>query len=233
MAVGGGQGGCPCPDMALLQKYAPLREIDGVPGLIAYQAGDVFELWRAWESAVGCEREPPFWAVVWPAARVLASALLDRRIDVRNARILELGCGGALAAVAALKAGAAGAIANDIDPAALRIASLNAAANGVSLVLDQTDIIAGGIPGAVDTILIADMFYEKQVARHTMALVRGFVERGGVAYIADAGRPFAPRQCGSCICEETVAVDNDLEGKSHRTVRVMALSPDNPHLLFS
>src|SRR5579862_1794881 len=49
----------------------------------------------------------PYWADLWPAARVLAAALLECHVssDVQRPRLLELGCGLGLATAAALRAG--------------------------------------------------------------------------------------------------------------------------------
>ena len=49
----------------------------------------------------------PYWADLWPAARVLAAALSEGQTPARGPRprLLELGCGLGLATIAALRAG--------------------------------------------------------------------------------------------------------------------------------
>jgi ribosomal protein L11 methyltransferase len=58
--------------------------------------------------------------------------LLEQVNGVAGARVLDLGCGTGVLAVAALKVGAAAAVAVDDDPAAVVAAGRNAALNGVA-----------------------------------------------------------------------------------------------------
>jgi predicted nicotinamide N-methyase len=212
------------PSDGLLQRHAPLAPVEGVPGVWAHQSADVFALWKAWEVEAGCEQDTPFWATVWPAARVLAGMLLEGRIDVAGRRVLDLGCGGAVVAVAALKAGAARVTGNDTDRVALHVAGRNARANGSSLVLDTRDITGTDAAGH-DIVFIADMFYEKSVAERTVGLLERLRRRGVTVYLSDGGRPFAPRDGGSEVERASVAVDGDLEGLTTRTVRVVRFGP--------
>src|SRR2546421_785479 len=62
----------PVPSAALLARLAPLTPVPGRPDLVAHHAPDLFALWEAWEAACGAQQGVPFWAVVWPAARLLA-----------------------------------------------------------------------------------------------------------------------------------------------------------------
>jgi len=58
--------------------------------------------------------------------------LLDRIKPVPGDRVLDLGCGSGILAIAAAKLGCRRVLALDNDPAAVRIAAANAAANGVA-----------------------------------------------------------------------------------------------------
>jgi ribosomal protein L11 methyltransferase len=67
--------------------------------------------------------------------------------------VLDYGCGSGILAIAALKLGAARAIAIDIDPLALESARYNSGANGVTLeVVDAHDAI-----GAASTVTVANI----------------------------------------------------------------------------
>jgi len=67
--------------------------------------------------------------------------------------VLDYGCGSGILAIAALKLGAARAIATDIDPLALESARYNSRANGVTLdVVDAHDAI-----GAASTVTVANI----------------------------------------------------------------------------
>lgn len=85
-----------------------------------------------------------------PSTR-LALLLLERHLRP-GARVLDVGTGSGILAIAALKLGAASALATDIDPTAVRIAAENAARNAVDAVL-QVEV--GSVPamGVFDLIL--------------------------------------------------------------------------------
>ncbi|NWO96542.1 50S ribosomal protein L11 methyltransferase, partial [Escherichia coli] len=75
----------------------------------------------------------PYWAYYWLGGLALARFVLDRPETVAGKRVLDLGTGSGLVAIAAAKAGAASVLAADIDPYAMVAVPLNAAANGVAV----------------------------------------------------------------------------------------------------
>ncbi len=213
------------PSDDLIRRLAPLAPVPGRPDLVAHQAPDVFTLWQAWEQQSGAKHDVPFWAVVWPAAQLLARFLAAHPEWARGRIVLDLGCGGGLAAIAAAKAGAKRVYANDIDPAALEMTARNAAANDVSLALDGSDLVDRGWPEDVGLILVADLFYEKGASDALLTKLRD-ARRGGVAVlIGDASRPFSP-QAGDgvrMLAEELLETDFDLEGVKARMTRILTL----------
>lgn len=208
----------------VLRAHAFVGELPGT-GLRAYQAPDVFALWEAWERALGVSlSEAPFWATVWPAAWATARWLSEDPTPVRGKRVLELGCGGAVASIAAARAGARQVVANDIDAAALVVAQLNAQLNQVTVQLDNTNRAQTGSFGEAQTVLVADMFYERQVSAVLVQHLARFVEQGGEVWVADGGRPFAPQRGHLAHCEE-LPVNLGLEGARSRTVRIWRWAP--------
>ena len=206
------------PSPGLLESLAPLRPAPLCPELRAHQAGDVFALWRAWEQESGAEQGVPFWTIVWPAAAALARLILDSGLDVAGKRLLEVGCGSAVAAIAASRAGAAAVTANDISPAALFVARANAEANNALLRFSPDNLIASAAPVDTDIALLADLFYERPVAEQTLAWLRRVRRPGMQVIVADAGRPFAPRERLTVLHEVDVPVNADLEGVAARHV---------------
>jgi len=97
---------------------------------------------------------PPYWAFCWGAGQALARHLLDHPERVRGLRVLDLGTGSGVAAIAAARAGAREVIALDVDPVARRAAEWNARWNGVEV---ATTAVA---PPAFDLLLAADVLYE-------------------------------------------------------------------------
>lgn len=118
---------------ALLDEYAPLGPAPLVPEIMVFQGRVLLELWSAAERLAGGTLGAPFWAYPWPGGIALARLLLDRPELVAGMRVLDLGTGGGVAALAAARAGAASVVANDRDPWALVTASLAAERQGLAL----------------------------------------------------------------------------------------------------
>jgi len=211
--------------LALLNRLAPLTPVAGAEPVVAHQAPDLFALWLAWEAECGARRDPPFWAVVWPAARVLAWYLLAHPSIVSGQTVLDLGCGGGVAGVAAARAGASAVIANDVDPAAACVASLNGVANGVALTPSVGDLSAAAPQVAGAVILVADLFYERESSGAMLRWLRASAACGSRVLVADGGRPFSPSARLVDLHRETVAVSADVEGTGERIVRVCELLP--------
>jgi predicted nicotinamide N-methyase len=197
--------------------------VPGRPDLVAHHAPDVFALWQAWEEECGAQQEVPFWAVVWPAARLLASIVQAEPAWVRGQTVLDLGCGGGVAAIAALYAGATRVVAHDIDPVALAIAAKNATANAVDLVLQGTPMLREPCPEHITCILVGDLFYERSTAAALWAWLRTAHRRGVQVLIADASRPFTPTTGVRRLREERLASAWAWEGTQARTVRLLTL----------
>lgn len=212
------------PSEKLLSHYSPLRPVSGCQELTAHQAPDVFALWQAWEEESGGERDIPFWAVVWPGALVLARYLSWGNIRVSNRAVLDLGCGGGIAGIAAARAGARLVIANDIDPVALHLTERNSKANGITLQISGKDLIKENNLNGIDLILVADMFYQLDPAKRLLGFLRQAQQQGTTVLIADGQRPFAPRSGIKVLAEEKVPVNKDLEGTGERRVRLIELT---------
>ena len=206
-------------------RLAPPAPVPGRPDLRAWQAKDVFDLWQAWERESGIKQDIPYWATVWPAARVTAAYLGNHPGMAAGKVVLDFGCGGGVAGLAAAKAGAGGVIANDIDPAALAMAERNADLNGLAIGVEEANLLLRPPSPEWDLILVADLFYEKSVAGPMLAWLRRAMDQGARVLIADASRPFAPQTGVRLLAEERQATDVDLEGSSARRVRLLELLP--------
>ena len=197
----------------------------GRPDLAAHQAKDVFALWQAWEDESGQKQDIPFWATVWPAARMAAEWIGANPSLVAGKRVLDLGCGCGLAGIAAVKAGAASVVANDIDEVALEFTRRNAETNGIAMEIATGNLLDAPPDPAWDVILAADLFYEKSVAAAMLEWLGAARRNGTAVYIADGNRPFSPRVGVVTLLENRYPTDIDLEGTSERTVRILAYLP--------
>lgn len=211
----------PMPSPELLNELCPFRPVAGCPEIRARSSQAVFALWEAWEREAGQQCPVPFWAVVWPAAQVLARFLLKQPDLVRGREVIELGCGGAVACIAAAKAGARKVTANDVDPVALSIARQNSAQNRVSLHFDSENRIESGSIGQAQLLLCSDFFYAKGESLVLAGLLEKWREHSVTILIGDSGRAFVPKNYREVLWEQGMNVDSDLEGKERRTVRIL------------
>ncbi len=213
---------CKSPSIQLLRDYAPLGPIARCPSLRMHQAPDFYRFWDEWEKENGHTCEIPFWCVVWPAAEVMADYITRQRECVEGMRVLDVGCGGGAAAIAAALAGAASVVANDIDPIARDVTRINAAHNNVSLEYSERDITNIDLAADADVVLVSDMFYEEAVAHsHFEWLTMQHIRYGKRVLIADAQRPFLPHNNLSCVYDCRLNVDRELEGVHTRDVSVL------------
>jgi predicted nicotinamide N-methyase len=206
-----------------LARYAPVRPVESLDALRLHQAPDLFALWAAFEELTGRVQPPPFWAVVWPAARVAASYIARRPEMVRGRSVLDWGCGGAAVGCAAARAGARTVIANDIDPWALRCAAANARANHTDIGVSDDNLLESECVPPVDLICVADLFYRRSDAAPMVALLRRAQRRGTEVIIADGERPFAPHAGCRELDRCAAAADPAVEGVERRIVRLFTL----------
>jgi predicted nicotinamide N-methyase len=212
------------PSEGFLAAHVPLRPVEGCPSIVAHQTGDLFALWEAWERESGGESAIPYWGSVWPAAKVLARHMLANQRFVADRTVLDLGCGGGVAGIAAARAGAYRVIANDIDPIALHIAKRNFTANNVAAEICTRNLVEEQDLLPVDLILVADLFYHRAAAASLLSFLRRARKSGATVIIADGQRPFAPETGTHLILQETVPVSPELEGVPNRDVRLMTLA---------
>jgi predicted nicotinamide N-methyase len=98
-----------------------------VPELELFLVTHEAPLWRAsLEDAAAQGFAEPYWAFAWPGGQVLARWVLDHPELVRGRRVLDFGCGGGVAGLAAARAGAGAVLFADVDPLAAVAARLNA-----------------------------------------------------------------------------------------------------------
>jgi ribosomal protein L11 methyltransferase len=95
----------------------------------------------------------------------LALTALDRLV-AGGERVLDVGCGSGVLAVAALALGAASAVAVDVDPHALAVTRANAERNGVAGALTVSGVVGSTADGAHDLVL-ANLLLPTQLALAT------------------------------------------------------------------
>lgn len=131
------------------------------------------------DEAQAVQAEPAYWSFCWASGQVLAQYLLGNPAWVAGKRVIDVGCGSGVVAIAAALAGAREVVACDLDDGALAATAANAALNGVQLHLCD-DWRAR--PGAFDLVTAADVLYD----RDNLALLDGFADAAPAVLLADS-----------------------------------------------
>ncbi|MGI9406884.1 MAG: class I SAM-dependent methyltransferase [Hyphomicrobiaceae bacterium] len=170
----------------------------------------------------------PYWAVAWPGGQAVARFLLDNPDMVAGRQVIDIGCGAGLIAVAAMRAGAAGATALDHDPNAVLAAAQTARLNDVEVSAHLATIegFADDLEAPRDTIVCAgDLWYEPETGRRATTALTGLAAQGAEVYCGDPGRPGRPRTGVKELARYTVTVAPEFATARSVSARVFVLSP--------
>lgn len=181
-----------------------------------------FLIWQQVDAWTGRRNElPPYWAFCWPGGEAVARYLLDHPGAVAGRRVIDLGSGGGVVAVAAAKAGAAHAVGNDIDRLALVALRLNAEANGVTVEVSSQDWLAGppGMPDA-DVVTAGDIFYGSELTLKAMAWLRGHAAKGRLVLLGDPGRRYLASDGLESLARYAMPETQDPDNRDLREITV-------------
>jgi predicted nicotinamide N-methyase len=138
-------------------------------------------------SAFAADEYMPYWADLWPGARMLGKALL-REPPPAGTRALEIGCGLGLPGIVALSLGLRVTF-SDYDATALHFAAENARANGLGdFELLQMDWRWPPEDLRFPLLLGADLIYELRNVPPLVALIKKMLEAGGICLLTDQDR---------------------------------------------
>jgi len=219
----------PRPDaQRFIRENTRLVPVRSLPEIRLHTAHQSTGLWRLGETDDdGPEPPPPYWAFPWAGGMALARHILDRPETVAGRRVLDLGAGSGLVAIAAAKAGASAVIAAEIDRYAIAALGLNAAANGVAVAVIAHDVTAGP-PPAVDLVAVGDLYYERELADRVTAFLDRCLAAGIEVLIGDPRRAYLPYERLRILAEYAVPDVGETEDESHTTKpsAVFALEPE-------
>ncbi|MGX5777232.1 class I SAM-dependent methyltransferase [Methylorubrum zatmanii] len=199
-----------------IREHTALRPVPHAPEIVLHVADEATALWQKTEDeleAIGLP--PPFWAFAWAGGQALARYILDHPETVAGRHVVDFASGSGLVAIAAAKAGAAHVTASDLDPFALHAIPINAAANGVEgrITAVGTDLIGTD----AESVLAADVFYERDLGAAVGNWLGALHERGRTVLIGDPGRSYLPRERLIAVATYEVPVTRDLEDAEIKT----------------
>lgn len=194
-----------------------------VPEIQLHLAEESLPLWEKTEEQLGqMNIPPPFWAFAWAGGQALARYILDNQKLVGGRRVVDLGSGSGLCAIAAKMAGAADVLAADVDPFSGHAMSLNARSNNVSIRVTTDDILPTS-PEHINTLLVGDLFYERELSDQVIAFAEAVAARGGEVLIGDPKRSFFPADRFERVAEFSVPVTRALEDAQIKKTAVWRL----------
>jgi len=178
----------------LIAELTDLRRVALVPEIWLHQAAEPVSVWQRVEQATGrAGLDPPYWAFAWPGGQAMARYLLDHPQTAAGRPVIDLASGSGLVAIAAARAGAAAVTAYDVDPVAVAAVAMNAAANQVAVRAVCADILdRDEVPGGAGLILVADAFYERELACRVMRFLGQARACGAAVLVGDLGRAYLP-----------------------------------------
>jgi predicted nicotinamide N-methyase len=175
---------------AFCASATDLRTLSLCPEIRLRIATNLPVLWSAQEQDVRAHLPPPYWGIAWPGGQALARYVLDNPATVRGRRVLDLGAGSGICAIAAALAGAH-VDAIDVDPAACRAIEKNSELNEVTVTVAQVDPMDS--PSRWDVVLAADLWYERFMAARVTSWLRDIAAQGTQVLLGDLGRAYFPR----------------------------------------
>ena len=175
------------------------------------------------EEAFAHEEFLPYWAELWPSALALARIVARRPLTGR--RVIELGCGLGLPAIAAALTGGR-VLATDWSPDSVAMTARNAERNGVAL---DTAVFRWdappeplGLPWPL--VLASDVLYEARNVPLLLDLLPRLTAASGEVWLADPGRAPAVRFLEAAATTFRIdAMPHD--GPAHVTVHRLRPAP--------
>ena len=141
-------------------------------------------------SASASDDYVPYWAQLWPSARMLAKVMVreDWGSNPQSVEVLEVGCGLGLAGIAALARGLSVTF-SDVDETALDFAAKNSRLNGYDVFRSMLlDFRAPPDDVKYPVVIGSDLMYEERLVDPLVCLLRAVLAPDGVCLITDPDR---------------------------------------------
>ncbi len=207
-----------------IRQNLRLTPVEGVPGIQLYVAHEGSRL-----SLFLSEGESaPYWAFPWAGGLALAMHFARLPGAVRGLRVVDIGSGSGLVAIAAMKAGAASVVAMDADPLARAAVAVNAAANDVTVKVTDDSVAA---IGTAEVVVAGDVFYDRALAEGMLALLDTARRNGATVLVGDPGRAYLPTERLSPLASYLVRdVGDEPNAPRRATSSVFTLKPVNAQI---
>jgi predicted nicotinamide N-methyase len=208
---------------AFVLRHTRLRPVPGLEEIRLHLADEVLPLWHAVQIETDdSDAALPYWAFAWGGGLALGRYLREHPEAVTGRRVLDLGSGSGLCAIAATRAGAADVTAVDIDAFAAAAIHVNARANGRRVAVVRRDVLDEE-PPEVDVVLAGDCWYEAHFAGRVLPWLQRARNVGIDVLVGDPGRRYLPTEELVEIASYEVRTTTELEDLDHKQGRVFTL----------
>lgn len=197
-----------------------------VPEIRLHLAEETLAIWQKTEDELhALNVPPPFWAFAWAGGQALARYVLDNRHVVTARRVVDIGAGSGIGAIAAARTGASAVLATDIDAIACVAVEENARLNGVWVKTSARDVLAEPIQEAAapEIVLIGDLFYAREIAEQAMTFLERVTVHGATVLVGDPKRSYFPADRFEAVATYKVVVSRELEDSEIRLSSVWRL----------
>lgn len=210
---------------AFVRRHTRVRPVPGVDRIRLHLADELTPIWEMTEEELGASGvDPPFWAFAWSGGQAVARYLLEHPDEVAGRTVLDFAAGSGLAAIAAHLAGAAAALAADIDMFATTAVGLNAEVNDAGVSVTNANLLDGEPPD-VDLVLAGDVCYEHAMATAVLPWLRAAAAAGSTVLLGDPGRRYLPTQGVQPLARYVVPTSPEVEEGEWRASTVYRLLP--------
>lgn len=204
-------------------RHTTLRPLAGIDRIRLHQADEVLPLWRAVQVETGDpDAALPYWAFAWGGGLAIAHYLEEHPEAVSGRRVLDLGSGSGLCAIAAHRAGAGTVTAVDIDRFSIAAIELNARANHCRVATVGRDVLDDE-PSEADIVLAGDTWYESALAVRVLPWLQRARASGARVLVGDPGRRYLPRDVLRELACYEVRTTTELEDLALKHGRVYGL----------
>jgi len=212
---------------AFVRERTAVKAPPLVPEIGLHVADEITPLWQATEETLAAEGlEAPYWAFAWAGGQALARHFLDHPDIVTGRRVLDIGAGSGIAAIAAAKAGAARVTAADTDPFAAAAIRLNAAHNGAEVVVVEDDLMGTEPRDAEwDVIVAGDVCYQRDMAGRFAAWLRSRAAAGALVLLGDPGRAYRPDDGLEELARYNVPTSREIEDSEVKETVIWRVTP--------
>ena len=204
---------------AFIRANTALTQPPLTPEIRLHLATEIVPIWKSTEEELAAQGvPPPFWAFAWAGGQALARYILDNPELVRGKIVLDFAAGSGIAAVAAMKAGAASATGVEIDDYSVAAIALNAEANDVAVEGIKQDLV--GLDCGWEVVLAGDVCYEREMAARVFAWLSALARRGALVLVGDPGRNHLPKNDLEALQSYEVQTTRELEDREIRRTTV-------------